>query len=73
MKTKKTFFQGLCVQVGHFVPLKANVEEMHSEPCINQPQLWVLLDQVMDPMNVGTVLRTCHFLGIKKVILSSHW
>jgi len=46
---------------------------MISETCSIQPPLWVLLDRVLDPMNVGAILRTCHFLGIEKVILSSHW
>lgn len=31
--------------------------------------LWVALDRVVDPQNLGNVLRTCYFLGVAGVVL----
>jgi len=34
------------------------------------PHLWVLLERVQDPGNLGTILRTCAAVGVSGVILS---
>ena len=36
----------------------------------NRPQLWLLLCSVRDPMNLGTILRTSHFLGVDRVLVT---
>merc|ERR1739838_128417 len=36
----------------------------------NSPQVWIYLDSVHDPMNLGAILRSSYFLGIDKVIVS---
>jgi 21S rRNA (GM2251-2'-O)-methyltransferase len=35
-----------------------------------RPELWVALDQLEDPQNLGAVLRSCYFFGVRGVILS---
>lgn len=37
----------------------------------NSNQLWLLLNEIQDPMNFGSILRTSYFLGIHKVFVSS--
>ena len=66
-------FQGVCLEAGLFVPLQADLNSMLAEPVTGRLPLWVLLDEVKDPMNVGAILRTSHFLGVDKVILSPQW
>ncbi|KAI8825785.1 Alpha/beta knot methyltransferase [Fimicolochytrium jonesii] len=34
--------------------------------------LWLALDQVMDPQNLGGILRSAHFFGVDGVILTEH-
>ncbi|KAI8590642.1 Alpha/beta knot methyltransferase [Geranomyces variabilis] len=34
--------------------------------------IWLALDQVVDPQNLGAILRTAHFLDIDGVVLTEH-
>ncbi|KAJ3181746.1 hypothetical protein HDU87_000764 [Geranomyces variabilis] len=34
--------------------------------------IWLALDQVIDPQNLGAILRTAHFLHIDGVVLTEH-
>lgn len=35
-----------------------------------QQKLWLYLDQIQDPMNFGTVLRSAYFMGVDRVLTS---
>ena len=35
------------------------------------PQLWLALDQVVDPQNLGALLRSSHFFGLSGVVASA--
>ncbi|KAJ3203436.1 Ribose methyltransferase [Dinochytrium kinnereticum] len=35
---------------------------------IRNGPLWVALDRIVDPQNLGAILRTCHFFGVDGVI-----
>jgi len=48
------------------LPPDKKCEETNS----NRPQLWLLLCSVRDPMNLGTILRTSHFLGVDRVLVT---
>jgi tRNA G18 (ribose-2'-O)-methylase SpoU len=37
---------------------------------VAQKRLWVMLDQVVDPMNVGAVLRSCCYFGVSRVLVT---
>ena len=70
--------QGVCCDVSP-LPLVTLEEEclgMHSEEKTHQegerrPQLWLYLDQILDPMNFGAVLRSAYFMGVGRVIASA--
>ena len=36
----------------------------------DRPPLWLLLCSVRDPMNLGTILRTSHFLGVDRILVT---
>ena len=45
-------------------------DKAYVETNINRPKLWLLLCSVRDPMNLGTILRTSHFLGVDRVLVT---
>ena len=52
--------------------------QSESSPPVEEPRtlnsdrlpLWLLLCSVRDPMNLGTILRTSHFLGVDRVLVT---
>lgn len=38
----------------------------------NQEMLWLVLDGIQDPMNLGAILRSAYFLGVDRVVSSIH-
>ncbi|XP_075417570.1 rRNA methyltransferase 1, mitochondrial [Tenrec ecaudatus] len=62
--------QGVCMEVS---PLRAQpwTEAQEASPGDDPQQLWLVLEGLQDPRNLGAVLRSAHFLGVDKVITSS--
>ncbi|XP_043858011.1 rRNA methyltransferase 1, mitochondrial isoform X2 [Dromiciops gliroides] len=63
--------QGVCMEVAPLVP-KAWPEGSEDWPEEGPAarRLWLILDEIQDPRNLGALLRTAHFLGVDKVITS---
>lgn len=66
--------QGVCaladpLQVHDIDQLLAPLQEQVSVP--PPPRTWVMIDRVQDPMNLGSMLRTCYFMGVDNVLLSA--
>ncbi|XP_059402540.1 rRNA methyltransferase 1, mitochondrial [Carassius carassius] len=63
--------QGLCLQAS---PLGFITEErpMTSHEVKNLRPLWLVLDGVQDPMNLGAILRSAYFLGVDRIASSIH-
>lgn len=61
--------QGLCLQAS---PLNFITEEESttSQPGGHPHPLWLVLDGVQDPMNLGTIMRSAYFLGVDRVASS---
>lgn len=61
--------QGLCLQVS---PLRYLSEERDSKPPMDKSNtpLWLVLDGVQDPMNLGAILRSAYFLGVDRIASS---
>ncbi|KAJ0060318.1 hypothetical protein NL108_010123, partial [Boleophthalmus pectinirostris] len=64
--------QGVCLQAS---PLTYVTEEKSSQSWLlprknkNMP-LWLVLESVQDPMNLGAILRSAYFLGVDRVVSS---
>lgn len=64
--------QGLCLQaspLGFLTKKKSSSEQGNGRPGNPYP-LWLILDGVQDPMNLGSVLRSAYFLGVDRVASS---
>ncbi|XP_072312744.1 rRNA methyltransferase 1, mitochondrial [Eucyclogobius newberryi] len=64
--------QGVCLQAS---PLTYVTKEKQGESLLlarkdkNMP-LWLVLESVQDPMNLGAILRSAYFLGVDRVVSS---
>ncbi|XP_066219303.1 rRNA methyltransferase 1, mitochondrial isoform X1 [Saccopteryx leptura] len=62
--------QGVCMEVSPMQP-RPWTEAEELKPGDDDPQqLWLVLEGLQDPRNLGAVLRSAHFLGVDKVITS---
>ncbi|XP_021271429.1 dehydrogenase/reductase SDR family member 11 isoform X2 [Numida meleagris] len=65
--------QGVCLEA---TPLRFKSLEEAEEPglgngeSLNRRLLWLVLEQIQDPMNLGAVLRSAYFLGVDRVVTS---
>ncbi|XP_069882834.1 rRNA methyltransferase 1, mitochondrial isoform X2 [Dipodomys merriami] len=60
--------QGVCMEVSPLRP-RPYAEAREAAPDHHRP-LWLVLEGLQDPRNLGAVLRSAHFLGVDKVITS---
>lgn len=61
--------QGLCLQASSLGFI--NVERpLTSHEVRNHRALWLVLDGVQDPMNLGAILRSAYFLGVDRIASS---
>lgn len=62
--------QGVCLQA---TPLSYGTEDsaLHTTVAVDTP-LWLVLERIQDPMNLGAILRTAYFLGVDRVVSSLH-
>lgn len=58
--------QGVCLQAS---PLSYLTEGPAAKRCTSTP-LWLVLERIQDPMNLGAILRSAYFLGVDRVISS---
>ncbi|XP_041670976.1 rRNA methyltransferase 1, mitochondrial [Cheilinus undulatus] len=63
--------QGVCLKAS---PLSYLTEATDSAFKIqySTPPLWLILEEIQDPMNLGAILRSAYFLGVDRVASSLH-
>uniref|UniRef100_A0A8C9XKM4 rRNA methyltransferase 1, mitochondrial n=2 Tax=Sander lucioperca TaxID=283035 RepID=A0A8C9XKM4_SANLU len=59
--------QGVCLQAS---PLGYLTEDRDSAPNRGDAPLWLVLERIQDPMNLGAILRSAYFLGVDRVLSS---
>ncbi|KAM6049158.1 rRNA methyltransferase 1, mitochondrial [Chlamydotis macqueenii] len=65
--------QGVCLEA---TPLRfksleeAEKRDLGDEESPNQQLIWLVLEQIQDPMNLGALLRSAYFLGVDRVVTS---
>ncbi|XP_029954238.1 rRNA methyltransferase 1, mitochondrial [Salarias fasciatus] len=59
--------QGVCLQAS---PLGFLTEDPAAAERQATPPLWLVLDRIQDPMNLGAILRSAYFLGVDRVASS---
>ncbi|KAF0025814.1 rRNA methyltransferase 1, mitochondrial [Scophthalmus maximus] len=60
--------QGVCLEAS---PLRYLTERTDSAPSTKEPPpLWLVLEAIQDPMNLGAILRSAYFLGVDRVASS---
>ncbi|CAB4010580.1 rRNA methyltransferase 1, mitochondrial, partial [Paramuricea clavata] len=70
--------QNIVMKVGNLslLPLKTDYESDSTASILNahknRPALWLILQGIQDPMNMGAILRTAVFLGVDKVVSSEY-
>ncbi|XP_003500773.3 rRNA methyltransferase 1, mitochondrial [Cricetulus griseus] len=62
--------QGVCMEVSPLRPRLCDDEAAEASPGDDPQQLWLVLEGLQDPRNLGAVLRSAHFLGVDRVITS---
>lgn len=61
--------QGVCMEVSPLRP-RPWTESGEARPEGDPQQLWLVLEGLQDPRNLGAMLRSAHFLGVDKLIIS---
>ncbi|XP_059181080.1 rRNA methyltransferase 1, mitochondrial [Centropristis striata] len=59
--------QGVCLKAS---PLSYLTETKDLAPSKGHAPLWLVLERVQDPMNLGAILRSAYFLGVDRVASS---
>ncbi len=50
----------------------SSLDDFFQRNQVNTPYLFILLDSITDPRNLGAILRTCDYYGVSGVITQSH-
>lgn len=64
--------QGVCLQASRLDYLTKTSNNTHGNKDNNRPPLWLILEEIQDPMNLGAILRSAYFLGVDRVASSLH-
>uniref|UniRef100_A0A3Q3JKR9 rRNA methyltransferase 1, mitochondrial n=2 Tax=Monopterus albus TaxID=43700 RepID=A0A3Q3JKR9_MONAL len=59
--------QGVCLLAS---PLNYLSEDSDTAPIRTDTPLWLVLEEIQDPMNLGAILRSAYFLGVDRVASS---
>ncbi|NXJ73414.1 MRM1 methyltransferase, partial [Trogon melanurus] len=65
--------QGVCLEA---TPLRfksleeAGKPDLGNEESLSRQEIWLVLEQIQDPMNLGALLRSAYFFGVDRVVTS---
>ncbi|XP_054857720.1 rRNA methyltransferase 1, mitochondrial [Eublepharis macularius] len=61
--------QGVCLEATPLHPILWQ-QELEGAASEGSQLLWLALEEILDPMNLGAVLRSAHFLGVDGIVMS---
>lgn len=64
--------QGVCLQASRLDYVTKTSCNTHDNKGNSRPPLWLVLEEIQDPMNLGAILRSAYFLGVDRVASSLH-
>lgn len=64
--------QGVCLQASRLDYVTKTSCNAHGSKDSDRPPLWLVLEEIQDPMNLGAILRSAYFLGVDRVASSLH-
>uniref|UniRef100_A0A8C2U7J0 rRNA methyltransferase 1, mitochondrial n=1 Tax=Coturnix japonica TaxID=93934 RepID=A0A8C2U7J0_COTJA len=62
--------QGVCLEATPLRYKRMEEDEGSDGESTNRQLLWLVLEQIQDPMNLGALLRSAYFLGVDRVVTS---
>ncbi|KAI6653237.1 rRNA methyltransferase 1, mitochondrial [Oopsacas minuta] len=65
--------QGVAMDVSPLVVQDITLKEIETDSALsvnNSPPIWLFLEEIRDPMNMGAILRSSKYFGVDRVILS---
>ncbi|XP_060114855.1 rRNA methyltransferase 1, mitochondrial [Heteronotia binoei] len=65
--------QGVCLEATPLRPIRwqeGSSQEAEGATSERSQLLWLALEGIQDPMNLGAVLRSAHFLGVDRIVMS---
>lgn len=68
--TQGRVHQGVCLQASPLQYLREWAVAPEKPDRRNKTPLWLVLDGIQDPMNLGAILRSAYFLGVDKIASS---
>ena len=72
-RSKPPHHQGLLAKVSrlYFTPTPCNPQFLQDMCQSNKKQVWLMLHEIQDPMNFGSILRSAYFLGCDNIFVST--
>lgn len=64
--------QGVCLQASPLAYVTTEDRGRRQERADGSLPLWLVLEEIQDPMNLGAILRSAYFLGVDRVATSIH-
>jgi 21S rRNA (GM2251-2'-O)-methyltransferase len=71
MLTNNRPHQGIALDASHLSCEKLDVMPLIDAQARNQSAVWLCLDEITDPQNLGAVIRTAYFLGANGILICS--
>ncbi|CAI5794852.1 rRNA methyltransferase 1, mitochondrial [Podarcis lilfordi] len=62
--------QGVCLEATPLRPIGWQEAPPPEAEGVGSQLLWLALEGIQDPMNLGAVLRSAHFLGVDRIVMS---